>query len=101
MALLNIEALKAATSALKKEGILQELERREDQSLKDYTKDLLDNKELSIPHVIENISGLARNAEKEELRYKANELALKLHGVLSADEKAASQNISIQIIGEN
>lgn len=98
MPILNIDALKKAQLALREEGLAPA---PLSGSKREVLDSLLESNALSLPNVVENISILARSAEKDELRYKANELALKLHGVLRDDEKAAAPTIQIQIAGEN
>lgn len=62
---------------------------------------LLDRKGLGLDAVAENLRFLAFGAEREETRFKANELALKLHEVLKEEKESSVPQIVFQIVGEN
>lgn len=98
MSILNIQALRDAQEALKESGVIPSS--REGMSKKEILEDSLERNQLGLDSVVRNIATLARGAEKDELRYKANELALKLHGALKDDESVAPV-INVQIVGEN
>jgi hypothetical protein len=67
-------------------------------SKKERLQNALDDNNLSVEDVAMNLRQLAF-AEKDEVRLRANETALKLHGVLT-DEKATAPVINIVIPGE-
>lgn len=62
---------------------------------------LLDRKGLGLDAVAENLRFLAFGAEREETRFKANELALRLHEVLKEEKESTPPQIVFQIVGEN
>jgi hypothetical protein len=95
---MNPKNLQAAEKALRAEGLTQDEEKL---PKKQKMTVLLARHRLDLPDIAENIGNMAQYAEKEELRYKANELALKLHGVLNDDDGPRAPVFNIQINGDN
>lgn len=95
--IVNAKNLLAAESALRDLEVIPE-----DEKLPKRVQmgNLLAKKGLSLPDVADNLTNMARYSEKEEIRFKANELALKIQGVLNDDSEAKTPVINIQINGE-
>lgn len=90
--------LLAAENALREMEVLEP----EDQTLSKRVRmgNLLAKQGLDLPNIAENLTYLSRFAEKEETKLKANELALKIHDVLTDDSGRASPVVNIQINGD-